>query len=484
MQPLAITPNQHFIGREQEQARLQGIAAKETPAIIIAYGRRRIGKTELLEQTFKDRHLIKFEGIEGASEDQQMAFVMQQLAHYCNNPLLRKVHTENWVDVFGHIHEYTREGTWTLYFEEVQWLANYEDQFISQLKYAWDNYFRHNPHIIVILCGSAPAYMLNHVVHSKSLYNRSQHEFHLKPLNIIETKQLLNIKNNKEVMNTYLTVGGVPEYLKQLQKDSSIFLSLCRESFCRDGSLTHEYKKIFISSMHRNPHYKRILEYLSHHPYATRSTLTQVLKIQSGGRITELLQDLELSGFITRYTPFNKKNTSKLCRYCISDHYLQFYYKFIKPHGDDIEADRFNKNPTQALKMGLYFQWLGYAFERFCRNHHPVIANLLGFSAVQYQSGAYFKRADREKTAGTQIDLVFDRADNVITVCEVKYYQTKVTKKVVDTFEKKLEELPNPKNKVLHKVLICSEGADNSLKSMCYFDEIITLDDLFQTHYW
>ena len=484
MNPATFKENQQFIGRQREIRLLHEIAERQTPAIVITYGRRRIGKTELLEQSYRKRNILKFEGIEGLDQSSQRQRVMQQLAIYTEQPLLRDVRVDNWTDVFRHIYDYIKEGMWTLYFEEVQWLACYEQDFVSELKFVWDNYFRHNAQLIVILCGSAPSFMINEVAHSKSLYNRSQHEIALRELNLIETKQLLSGQSDREVMDAYLTVGGIPEYLLRLRDRTSIFTSLCRNAFEAEAFFSTEYKRIFISSMASNENYKKIIEYLSKQRFATRDEILTHLKIASGGRFSELLQDLITCGFIEKYTPFNLSEESIVARYAISDNYLQFYFKFIKPIAKQIEQGAFNNNPVKAIKIDSYYQWLGYAFERFCRKYDRVIANILGFSAVHYQAGPYFSRSINHQTPGYQIDLAFDRDDNVLTICELRYQKDRVNKKIVNEFERKLALLDNPKQKTIHRVLIAFNGVDESVAQQGYFDNIITLDDLFNVHYW
>ena len=146
-----VIENKEFIGRKKEKAQLKKLVEQSRAAILIAYGRRRVGKTELLEQVFRTRKLLKFEGVEGQEESYQRLVTMQQLAEYTDEPLLREVSIHNWIDVFKYIFKYTQTGKWTIYFEEVQWLANYQTQFVSELKYAWDNTWSKNPGIILIL---------------------------------------------------------------------------------------------------------------------------------------------------------------------------------------------------------------------------------------------------------------------------------------------------------------------------------------------
>ncbi|GJM06344.1 MAG: ATPase [marine bacterium B5-7] len=480
MESFQVIENKDFIGRSFEREKLHALGEAGSPGIAVLYGRRRVGKTELLEQTFRARNILKFEGLEGKPERAQMLSVMQDLASYAAQPLLKEVDVQCWKDVFSHIYSHVQHGVWTIYFEEVQWLAEYHDNFISELKFAWDNYFRRNNKLLLILCGSSPSFMINHVMHSKSLYNRSQHEIHLEEFTLSEARQYLGSNYAKrDVMDAYLTVGGIPVYLEQLKQDSSIWLSLCKNAFTKDAFFSKEYQRIFISSMGDDPVYRQVIEFLSKRHHATRNEILAHLKMPSGGRFSALMHDLEMCGFIRKYVPVFSGESSKLVRYCIEDAYLRFYYNFIKPIAGEITRGKYNKIPVTAINQSAYQKWLGFAFERFCRRYTDVIADILKFSAVQYQSGAYYNRSTSQQDSGFQIDLLYDRADNVLTVCEIKYLTGKVPKKVINDFEMKLAHLKTKKEKTIHKVLITAEGAEQSVIEQGYFDRILTLDDFF-----
>jgi len=479
-----VIKNNEFIGRTLERKRLVDIEKTAGAKILVVYGRRRVGKTELLEQSFRHRNLLKFEGIERKPEKDQMQLVMKTLSEYVDQPLLAKVQENDWVDVLKNIASFVKQGVWTLYFEELQWLADYKTDLIAALKYVWDNFFRHNKDLLIILCGSSPSFMINQVLHSQSLYNRSQYELPLKELNVLEARQLLDKHSLNDVMDTYLTVGGMPEYLLRFKAKKSVYLSLSKESFMSGAFFSKEYSRIFTSSMASNKHYKSIIHYLSSKKFATRNEILKYLKVTSGGDTTSLLEDLVVCGFIEKYTPYNLASTSTLARYGISDAYLHFYFQFIQPIETRIDAGDFDNEPSRALKLVRLRQWLGYAFERFCRKYHRVIAAILGFRAVQYKVGSYFSRNTNEEDPGFQIDLVFDRDDKVISVCEIRYTEAGVSSKVIAEVEKKLENLPNPKNKTIERVLIASHGIDESLKQRSYFDVVITLEDLFDAGFW
>ncbi len=479
MNPLQVVINQEFIDRENELSYLLPLIVSEHANILIVYGRRRVGKTELIEQTYRERNLLKFEGLEGKPQTEQIKHVLRQLARYTGDPMITKLQLDTWTDVFELIYKYVSNGVWTLYFEETQWIADYQDDFISEFKYAWDNFFRHNPKLLVIVCGSSPSFMIKHVVQSKALYNRSQHELQLEPFHLSEVEAFFKHRSRKEIMDAYLILGGIPEYLKRVNNESSLFIGICKNSFTKNAYFANEYKRIFISSMVDNSHYQAIIEFLSTHRFATRNEIMQHLKIKSGGSLSTILEDLILCGFIQKYVPYNLNDTSMLARYCIKDAYLQFYFKFIAPCTDKIAQGQYQGNPTTAIKTDTYYKWLGFAFERYCRDNHYLIAKCLSFAAVNYRSGAFYNRATQQSEPNYQIDLLFDRDDHVITICEIKYTKSPIGIAIVSEFEKKLSFFPNPKNKTIHKVLITKEGVDANLKNQAYFDQILSLDDLF-----
>ncbi len=478
MNPYQPIENNEFVGRETELARINEIEHRHQAAIMVVYGRRRIGKTELIEHAFAKRNLLKFEGIEGQSKQEQIDLVLHQLAKYTEDAKIAKLHFTHWREVFELIAEYLSDGKWTLYFEELQWLATYEDNFIADLKYVWDNFYRKNKNLLLILCGSSPSFMINHVLKSKALYNRSTYEIPLDEFNLQETEKFLN-RSHHEVVDALLTVGGIPEYLRYLKQDSSIFLSLCRNAFRKGSPFFGEYERIFVSSLANNPHYREIIEYLSKVKFATRAEMAKHLKIQSGGYLSLLLRDLELCHFIKKYTPYNLNEKSILARYCIYDNFLMFYFKFINPIGSEILNGDFNQSPTKAINTEAYRKWLGYSFERFCRKNHTLIAKKLGFEDVRYRCGVYFSRPLEKKMPGYQIDLLYAREDKVMTICEIKYVQAKIGTEVIEELEKKLSLFPNPKKMTIQKVLISTYGPADSLISRAYFDRFLILEDFF-----
>ena len=491
MKPKIIPKNQRFIGREDKLGRFKAAEDEEEAAVIIVYGRRRIGKTELIEQHFRTRNLLKFEGIQpdpklshAAVREYEIGLVLSQLAEYAEAPHFARLKFERWKEIFDLLASLIATGSWTLYFEEVQWLANYHPEFFAELKSVWDNQLRHNKDLIIVLCGSSPSFISGQLIASQAFYSRTNEEILLRELSLQETRSFLGEHRSLyEVLLGYLTVGGVPGYLKYLAKESSVLLSLCKHSFLPNAYFLRDAKRVFVSSLRTNSHFEATIHYLSKKKYATREEIARNLKIKAGGSLTELLNELEACAFIERYTPVHLSENSTVVRYCISDNYLQFYYKFIAPLRKDIEQGAFQEHPTAALEKESFQKWLGFAFQRFCRTHHQHIARILGFSGIKYQAGAYFHRDHLKKGQGFQIDLLFIRADHVITVCEVRYSQTRISTKIINELERKIsflrEHFQKAKHATIERVLITTEGADDTLTARAYLDRVITLEDLF-----
>ena len=449
-------------------------------AIMVVYGRRRIGKTELIEQTLSHGHILKFEGLERQPQAAQIGQVLYQAAQYFEQPYVAKLNFTTWVEVLDFIADHLPQTEITLYFEELQWLANYEDNLVSALKFVWDNKLRHNPNLRLVLCGSSPSFMVNQVLHSKALYNRSVYEMHLEPLSLAEIRLFLPKLSLHEVILACLTLGGIPEYLQYIRESPSVFLGICANSFVKDSMFSREYERIFISSLNKNPHYQKIIQYLSLRRFATRNQIAKHLGIQSGGSITLLLNDLELCGFIEKYKPYYLKSGRGLYRYCIRDHYLMFYYKFVDPVQQNIRLGQYDSNPAQAINQQSYHIWMGYAFERLMRYNQYLIAKILGFSGLAYKWGVFYSRETTNEDPGYQIDLLFEHSKHVYTICEIRYHSDLVGPTVISDMEQKLALFPNKKNQTIKKVLITSYGVTKSVLERAYFDRIITIEDLFK----
>lgn len=486
-----IKVNKGFVGRKREWDRLSEINSSSKSEIVVVYGRRRVGKTELIEQFFKNHRVWKFEGIQPDSKikknktkekEYQLSHCLEWLGKYLEREHeYSHVALRSWSQFFDLLLPHIKGSQIVLYFEEVQWLANYQDEFMAELKVFWDNHFRHIRKFRLVFSGSSPSFIVGQFLSGSAMYNRSEHLIHLMPFDFSETKLYLKRVKAREVMLATLCTGGVCEYLRQVKGKGSVFQNICRRSFVKDAFFLHEYHKIFVSNLSNNKHYINIIEFLSRVKFATRQEIARrVLKQESaGGELTKILIDLESCGFVEHYTPIQAPNNSMLSRYNLSDEYLQFFFKFIKPNINKIQKGVFEENPLRPLSKQQFSIVMGLNFERWCRKNEHLLAQKMNFGTVEYEVGPFFNRYTENESPGFQIDLMYIRKDHRIVLCEIKYYDGLVGSQIKAAVNEKLEKIrylnPKYKNYTLETALITTEGAVSALHD--YFDYIITLED-------
>ncbi|KPA11651.1 ATPase domain protein, prokaryote domain protein [Candidatus Magnetomorum sp. HK-1] len=498
-----VIENKNFVNRHSEWKRFEKITSINKAAIIVVHGRRRVGKTELIEQYFRKYNILKFEGIQSDpkkkkisknEETYQIKNCIRLLGKYLKQEsVYNKIICNTWSEFFELISPIVEKEHVILYFEEVQWLANYKYKFMAELKPFWDNSWRHNNNLKIVFSGSSPSFMVGQFISNMALYNRSQHEFSLEPFNLLEIQEYLRQNRgigNREVMLTAITIGGICGYLERLVNESSVFSGLCINSFEKDSFFSKEYDRIFVSSMAENKYYKKILDFLSMHKFATRQEIIKAVSSnkKSSGGFTTILKDLESCGFIQKYVPIKHNQNSLLARYFISDEYLQLYLKFIKPNLKKINNNSYKDNTKKALNMHAFNIVMGFSFERWCRKNERLFAKIMNFGDVEYDSGSFFNQNTAKQDKNFQIDLMYIRADHKIIICEIKYLDAEVSGNVALEIRKKLnifqEQNPKYKNYTFETALITTEGIKKNSSIENYFDHIITFDDIFNPNNW
>ncbi len=494
--------NNRFIGRKAEWKRLSKITSMDEAQIIVIYGRRRVGKTELIEQFFRKKNLLKFEGTQcdppksgtarvSLERKQIRQSLVRFLAYQQTPELIGHLTADTWTDFFSIITPIVEKRAITLYFEEAQWLASYGSNFFSEMKPFWDDKWRHNRNLRIVITGSSPSFLVSQFLSNKALYNRSNHIIELKPFTLPEVEEYLSGCGAREVLLAMLTVGGIPEYLKRVKSGKSLLSSIAHEFFHSEGSFRGEVDKIFVSSLSANIHYRNILSVLAQQRFLTRDELGPQRgqsEARPGGSFTRILEDMVSCHFVDEYTPVfeNRKRSSKLKRYVLADEFLSFYFKLVAPVEQKIGRGAFDDNPMKALNQNSFRINLGFMFERWCCKNSRIVAKILGFDGVvDYDSGPYFNRKLSSEFPGFQIDLLFIRRDHRLVFSEIKYCDGDVPVSVSDDLSKKIElflrEKPSYRHHTIERVLITTgsfKSAGNSIGNP--FDHIITLDDLFR----
>jgi predicted AAA+ superfamily ATPase len=460
-----------FIGREEELHFLRGIISSREPRVAVVYGRRRIGKTSLIRRAIGKDPALYIEGLENQSTQAQIASFLSQAGKQLRQRLPA---VTSWLEAFMALDEALGKRPMTLVLDEFQWLANYRQELVSTLKMAWENYLSQAKGRSLILCGSIASFMTTKVIKSSAFYGRTDLVVHLQGFRLHETAKLLKGRGFQEILDAQCFTGGVPKYLELLTAEPSVALGMELHAFRPDGYFVEEYERIFVSHFGANAEYPRLVRALASAPYGLyRRELANAADVAEGGMLSQRLYDLEAAGFISSHTPFDKDPGSRLIRYYLSDPWMSFYHNFLRTRLKQIKSGS-NKNLFLALRQtGAFRSWMGRAFELVCLRHSAALAHLLGFDAVDYQAGPWFRSPSRG-ISGVQVDLVFDRADGVITLCEMKRQNVVLGKSIIAEVERKAEAIraAHPRRTV-QAVLVVDGPVSKEVSASGYFQSII-----------
>lgn len=465
-----------FVGRKNELKILDEAYRSGKSELAVIYGRRRIGKSRLVNAFSKNkRHFFSFEAIEGEGTQVQIRHFTAQLKKQYDDPILENVRFNSWESVFTYLTDriINKKAPKIIFFDELPWMAAGRSRLISLLKFYWDNHWKEK-RVMLILCGSVASFMVKKVIRSKALYGRITLEMLLKGLLAEDAYALIGRKRNKEEALKYLLVfGGVPKYLEDVNPQRSFNHNINRLCFSPYSTMIHEVSRIFYSQFRETRSYLKILNILKGGIF-TAKQISENTGIPSGGGLKLYLDNLAQAEIIRPLIPFDKGPHSKFKKFALTDEFLIFYFKYIKPNERIISESNSSKLFETLTRRG-FDSWLGFAFERFCLKHAGFLAKVMEFDQDMLLAAPYFGRKDKY----FQIDLLFKRADQVITVCEVTHQNSKIGTKVIPEMERKCALLKIPREFAMEKALISLYGPDNALGDSDYFNHFVTLEDLF-----
>ena len=467
-----------FVGRKRELKQLEEAYCSKKSELVAIYGRRRIGKSALINRFSEAKHnRLHFEAIEGGDTKAQIEHFKATLATATQDRFINNMSFTSWHELFDFFTEKfvdkkNHDTKLIISFDEIQWMALQKSQLISVIKYFWDTHWKQN-NIMLILCGSIASFMVNKVLKSKALYGRLSLELMLDGLKPQEAIKFFNARRgNEEILKYLLVFGGVPKYFEEINMNKSFNQNLNRLCFAKNALMLHEIDRMFYSQFREAGTYLRIVRLLKEGLF-TLKEIGEKLRISSGGSLRTYLQNLENANMVRQYIPFNKSLNTKTKKYTLSDEYLRFYFKFIEPNMSAIQLNE-SEHFFETVCENQFKIWSGFAFERFCIKNNHLLAEVMGFSKNIIRASPYFGKNDSK----FQIDLLYLRSDKVITLCEIKYYDTAVGTKVIPEIEKKASLLKIPNGYTIEKALISLHGSDKSLKDSCYLHHDITLSQI------
>ncbi|MFN0015142.1 MAG: AAA family ATPase [Saprospiraceae bacterium] len=407
-----------IIGRRNELATLRALLASGKSEFVAVFGRRRVGKTFLIRSAYEGAFSFQVAGLANSNATQQLAnfhFALQR-ADKAASP----TPPSNWLIAFHQLSLFLEKLPATpkvVFIDELPWFDTPNSGFVQALEHFWNSWASARRDILLVVCGSAASWMLNKLINNKGgLHNRVTKRMKIQPFNLHECEQFLQAKNaaftRYQIVELYMVLGGVPFYWDEVETNLSAAQNIENICFSENGLLRREFSNLFSSLFSQSDRHLNIVRALADKAQGlTRSEIIAGSGLPNSGRTTDLLAELEESGFVRQYAPFGKKSRNSL--YQLVDFYTLFYLKFIE--GAQVLDEN---NWVSALDNPQRRAWSGYAFEQVCLAHLTQIKKALGISGIQTSSSSW-RSGNPEFRA--QIDLVIDRRDQVINLFEMKF---------------------------------------------------------------
>ena len=475
-----VRKNTIMLGREEEKRILLSLLESEKSEFVAIYGRRRVGKTYLVRETFNYNFAFQHTGLQGGS-------IHEQLEEFANSLIMagmKKVkRPKNWSQAFFMLGQYlsTIPNKKVIFIDELPWLDTPNSKFVAALDHFWNGWATARKDIVLVVCGSATSWIIDKVVMNYGgLHNRLTEQIYLRPFTLRECEQYALEKNlgmsRRNILETYMVLGGIPFYWDMLRKDLSWAQNIDRMFFHPNAKMRNEFDALYKSLFRCPKSYIDVVSVLATKKIGmTRNEIMAALRGDSGGTLTKTLRELEQCDFIRSYNSIGKAKKETV--YQLIDNFTLFYFKFMID--GTINAKDYW---SHVISKPVYNAWSGLAFERVCFQHIDQIKHALGISGVisNVYSWVYASKSPEER--GTQIDMLIDRDDNIINLCEMKFSQGEyeLTEKYdlelrnkIGTFQTKTKT-----RKGLSIVMITSYG----LKRNTWANGInaqITMDDLF-----
>jgi uncharacterized protein len=470
----------NLVGRIAEIDLLQKIEKGNKAEFVAVFGRRRVGKTYLIKQLFQEKFAFYLTGIANVNTSMQLGNFITAYKTYANNEAA--VMPQTWFEAFDLLKplvEAKGKKTCIIFLDELPWLDTPRSNFIQALEHFWNSYGSAKNNLKLITCGSAASWMINKLINNHGgLHNRVTNRLHIQPFTLWETEQLLLAKNiyleRYQIVELYAVLGGIPFYIDAVEKGLSIAQNIDKLCFTNTGLLRNEYQNLFKSLFKDAEKHEQVITALATKTKGLlRSEIINTANIPNGGNTSKLLEELEYSGFIRKYLPFKGKQRNSL--YQLTDPFVLFYNQFMqnaKAQGDGVWLS--------LIGSAKHKTWSGYAFENVSLLHINEIKKALGISGIYSENSSWRSIG---KTENAQIDLLIDRKDNAISVCEMKFANEEfiITKEYAEKLKQKLRvfKTETKTKKTLLPTLITTYGAQKNSHYLGIIQNELTLNDLF-----
>lgn len=466
-----------FVGRVAELQELNELQQNNVANLVIVQGRRRIGKSRLIEEFAKNHTFCSIAGIaptKDTTPQMQRDEFTRQLGEQLNMPSFSM---PDWGDIFTFLAKHTRKGKIVILFDEISWMGSLDSTFLGKLKNTWDLQFKKNPKLMLVLCGSVSSWIEKNIISSTLFLGRPSLYMKLPALSIENCNEFWGKYRDRvsayEKLKVLSITGGVPRYLELINSNKSAEDNIRSMCFSPNAPLLGEFERIFSDIFGtRSEIYKKIIDKLLVGTASQDEIIASCSRSKTGD-FSEYLSDLTTAGFISRDYTWRLKDgkTSKLSRYRLKDNYVRFYLKYIQPNKTKIEKGVFKKISVTTLPG--WDSILGLQFENLVLNNDARIIDLLGIPAEEIIFSNPFFQKKTKAHDGCQIDLLIQTKFNCLYICEIKFSRSEITSSVIDDVEQKIHRLNLPKNFSYRPVLIHVNGVQTAVTECEYFAKII-----------
>lgn len=471
-----------FIGRQKELKELNLLLTRKTAALVVIKGRRRIGKSRLIEEFAKGKTFLRFEGVaptrRTTAQAQREEFA-RQIHQQLGIPGLQ--HVKDWGDLFTLVAEATKKEEVVILFDEITWMGSKDPVFLGKLKIVWDQHFKQNPNLILILCGSMSSWIEKNIIASTGFLGRISLKLSLGELSLHECNRLLETHgfkgSSQEKFMLLGVTGGVPWYIEQIHPSLTAHENIRKLCFEPDGLFVDEFKFIFHDLFgKRLPICKKIVESLKDGP-KEYAEIAEDIQYSSGGPLSEYLDDLITSGFLEREHTWSLQSGKelKLSKYRIRDNFIRYYLKYILPSLRRIKKGLFKT--VNPFNMPGWEGVMGLQFENLVLNNRASIWNALELRLEDIVFENPYFQTKTLKQAGCQIDYLIQTRFKNLYICEIKFSHKPISKEVIAELKKKLQAVKSLKGFAYIPILIHMGGVTKAVKDSDFFAHILDFSD-------
>lgn len=473
-----------FTGRKKELAELTVLLKRKIASFVVIRGRRRVGKSRLIEEFGKAAKFYEFTGLSPTrgttAKKQRMEFMRQFRDHFG----LSSVEVNDWGDIFALLAKETANEQVIILLDEISWMGSKDATFLGKLKIAWDIYFKNNPRLILVLCGSVSSWIEKNILNHTGFVGRISLSMQIEELPIVDCEKLLLKLGCKypsyELFKILGVTGGIPRYLEEFQGGWTADENIKRICFRTDGLLYREFDQLFSDLFSsKKETYKKIIALLGAGEMEAHE-LAQSLGYHPGGYVSSLLSDLVKAGFLKKTYVWDLRGAKEKQRprFRLIDNYLRFFLRYIEPNRGRIEGGHFVEQTLSSFPG--WNALMGLQFENLVLRNREFVFESLRLRREDILFDNPFVQNSTKHQKGCQIDYLVHTRFRMLFVCEIKFSRDPIGTSVIDEMVQKIDSLKLPRGYSCVPVLIHLSGVTDALIEREYFSHIIDFSKIIE----